>query len=227
MVSAKRGSVIPWSYSSLQQYENCPRRTYLTRITKQVVEQRHAANNYGNDVHKVLEDACKGTRPLPTEYVKHHKIVEKVRAAPGTKLYEHSFGLSKDLTPVGFWHPNVWVRGKLDVAIVRDSSATILDWKTGKRKLDLDQLKLFALAAFSEWPHVETVNTGYVWLLGGTIDKQVFTREHKVEIHRDFAARVHRMESSEERDVWEPRPSGLCREYCPVGRSLCEFCGKP
>lgn len=221
----KQGRVVPWSYSSLQQYETCPRRFHLTRILKKVVEPQTQALVEGNEVHKALELACAGTKPLPEKYAAHQKFVDSVQRAPGTKLYEFQFGLTEALAPCDFWDRNVWVRGKLDVVTLQDKTARILDWKNGKRKVDIDQLRLFALAGFATWPYVETVKTGYVWLLGGTIDPETFKREQKVEIHQDFAARVFKMKRSMERDEWEPRPSGLCRDYCPVGRSLCEYCG--
>ena len=36
-------SVVPWSWSSLQSFETCPRRHYLTKISKEVVEPTTSA----------------------------------------------------------------------------------------------------------------------------------------------------------------------------------------
>lgn len=218
--------MLPWSYSSLQSYETCPWRHFLTRIDRQVEEPQTDATRDGNEKHKALELAVKGTKPLPEKYAKYDPLVQRVRAAEGQKFVEYNFGLTSALQPTDYWGGNVWARGKIDVGILRDDSAILLDWKAGKRKMDVDQLRLFALAGFSLWPKISTVTTGYVWLLPGSMDKEVFAREQAVEIHQDFAARVHRMETSEKTGSWPKRPSGLCREWCPVGRSLCEHCGK-
>jgi CRISPR/Cas system-associated exonuclease Cas4 (RecB family) len=222
----RKGTVVPYSYSSIQQYETCPRRFFLTRICKAVTEPQNEATVHGRDVHSALEKAVDGKQALPEKYEKYQPIVDKLRAAKGERVLEYRFALTNTLEPCDYWAPNVWVRGVLDVGIVRNRDAIVLDYKTGKRKLDLDQLRLFALAGLSLWPHVDTVKTAYIWLPTGSMDQETFTRDDKVEIHRDFAARVHRMESSEKNDDWPPRPSGLCKNYCPVGRSLCEHCGK-
>lgn len=224
--SKKPGRAVPWSYSSLQQYETCPRRFYYTRIAKVISEPQTEATIHGNEVHRALEQAVAGKQALAEKYARHQPIVDRLRATPGERFLEYKFALSKTLEPVGYWDDSVWVRGVLDVAIVRKSSAIVLDYKTGKRKVDQDQLRLFTLAGLSLWPHIESVKTGYIWLQSGAVDQEGYAREQKVEIYRDFAARVHRMETSEKNNDWQPRPSGLCRNYCPVGFSLCEHCGK-
>lgn len=223
----RQGRAVPWSYSSLQQYETCPRRFYLTRIAKVIEEPQTESTTEGRRVHEAMEHAVSGKKPLPEVYSKYQPIVDKLRATPGVKQLEYKFALTNTLQPCDYWDSAVWVRGVLDVGIVRKNEAIILDYKTGKRKLDVDQLRLFALAGLSLWPQVETVKTGYIWLQqGGKLDREVLTRDQKVEIHQDFAMRVHRMVLSEEKNDWPPRPSGLCREWCPVGRALCEHCGK-
>lgn len=222
----RRGTPVPWSYSSLQQYETCPWRFYLIRISKQVTEAQNEATLHGNEVHRALEKAVAGTEALPEKYQKYQPIVQRLRATSGDKHLEYKFALTKTLQPCGYWDPGVWVRGVLDVGIVRETSAIVLDYKTGKRKVDVDQLRLFALAALSLWPHVQTVKTGYIWLPANQVDPESFTREDQVEILQDFSTRVYRMERSEKTNEWPKRPSGLCKNYCPVGSSLCEHCGK-
>lgn len=218
-------SVTPWSFSSLNAYEQCPHRFRLTRITKQVKEPQTQATIEGNEVHRAMEHAVGGTTALPTKYEKYQPIVDRLRAASGNKLLEYRFGLTSALKPTEFFGADVWVRGVLDVAIVKPDVGVILDYKTGKRKVDGDQLRLFALAGLSLWPHIPRVKTGYVWLQSSMMDTDTFDRTQSTEIHREFSARVHRMVVSEQSDSWPKRPSGLCRQYCPVGRSLCEHCG--
>lgn len=222
---SKQGKALPWSYSSLSAYETCPKRFYLTRISKQVSEKQTEATMHGNRVHKAMEEFVGGKSPLPTEFEVYQPIGEKLIKSDGNKLLEYKFGLTKALTPTTFFAPDVWVRGVLDVGIIRPDEAIVLDYKTGKRKVDADQLRLFAGAALALWPHVTKVTTGYIWLQTGQIDKEEFAREHKQEIFQDFAARVRRLEQSESDNDWPARPSGLCRSWCPVGSSLCNHCG--
>lgn len=224
MVS-KQGTATPWSYSSLSAYTTCPKRFYLTRISKQVKEPQTEATMHGNEVHSALEKYVGGLAPLAEKYEPYRAIADKIKQAPGKKLLEFKFGLTKSLKPTEFFAKDVWVRGVLDVGVVSPETAVVLDWKTGKRKIDADQLRLFAGAALCLWPYVKQVKTGYIWLQSGQMDTETFTPKDKPEIFQDFAARVHRMEMSEQHDDWPARPSGLCRSWCPVGKSLCDHCG--
>jgi CRISPR/Cas system-associated exonuclease Cas4 (RecB family) len=225
--TTKLGKPVPWSYSSLQSFETCPRRFYLTRITKQVKEPQTDATMHGNEVHKALEEAVSAKRALPPKYLSYQPIVDRLRAVPGKKVLEYRFGLTRDLKECEFFGDNVWVRGVLDVGIVLpESRAIIADYKTGKRKLDGDQMRLFAMAGFALWPWVENISTAYVWLQSNQLDREEFTRPEQSAIHQEFAIRVHRMENASNNNDWPPRPSGLCKAWCPVGKSLCEHCGK-
>lgn len=224
MVS-KKGSALPWSYSSLSAYETCPRRFYLTRISKLVTEKQTEATLHGNEVHKALERYVGFKADLEPKYEKYRPIADRLRNSPGEKVLEYKFGLTKTLSPCGFFDKNVWCRGVLDVGIIKPDTVVILDYKTGKRKIDADQLKMFAGAALATWPFAKKVRTGYIWLQEDKMDTEEFHPEQKKVIFQEFAARVHRMESSEQRDDWPANPSGLCKSWCPVGRSNCEHCG--
>lgn len=217
--------VLPWSYSSLTAFETCPRRFYLTRIAKLVKEPQTEATIWGNEVHKALEHAVQG-KPLEPRFVSYGPLVEKLRAAPGQKHTERKFGLTSGYQPTEFFAKNVWFRGVIDLTIVTDTTATVLDHKTGRVKTDGDQLKLFAAAAFAQYPHVNTVTTGYIWLAHDKLTRRDFTRDEVPVIWQEFIPRIRRMELAQEKDNWPPNPSGLCKAWCPVGKKLCDFCGK-
>lgn len=215
----------PWSYSSLTSFETCPRRHKLTRITKEVVEPTSEAMRHGTQVHEALEKRLLGT-PLPDKYQQYEPVVAAVLATPGEKSAELKFGLTKSREPTDFFGTDAWVRGVLDVAVVRSEDAVILDYKLGKPRPDSDQLRLFAAAAFSLFPEVQTVKTGFVWLAYNRLDKETYQREDAPAIWQEFEGRVTRMTLAYEVDQFPPRPSGLCRAWCPVPRRLCEFSGK-
>lgn len=216
---------IPWSYSMLTAFEQCPLKFKLTKVTKEVTEDFGPEAGVGIKVHKALELAALGQQALPPDLQQHQGVVDKIRATPGQKLYEYKFGLTQNLQPTTFFASDVWVRGALDVCIVRPKVAVILDYKTGKRKLDIDQLKLFAGAAFALFPHIEKAKTGYIWLKENKPDQDTFTRESSPAIWQEFAMRVHRLEHAVANDKFPPNPSGLCKKHCPVGRHRCDHCG--
>lgn len=218
--------VLPWSYSSLSAFETCPRRFYLTRITKQVREPQTQATLWGNEVHKALELAVNGTKALGPTFQQYQPIVERVRAAKGRTFTEQKFGLTSGFKPTEFFGKDVWFRGVLDLTIVTPKIGIVLDYKTGKVKHDGDQLKLFAAATFAQHPYLDTVKTGYLWLANDKTVTQTFVREDLPLIWQEFLPRIQRMERAQDNDKWLPRPSGLCAAWCPVGKKLCEHCGR-
>lgn len=217
---------IAHSYTSITSFETCPRRHYILRVAKEVVEPPTEALTWGNTVHKALEIRLRDGTQLPTKLSKYEQYAAKLEAKPGTLMVEEEIALDRDFQRVGWWDKAAWLRGKLDVAIVNGKKAGIFDWKTGGRKPDNDQLSLFAGMTFAVMPEVENVTTGFIWLKDGKIDTQVFTREHKHFIWQEFLPRIERVERAHAENKWPAKPSGLCRAWCPVGRSRCEYCGK-
>lgn len=216
---------VAWSYSVLTAFETCPRRYKLTKVTKEVVEPQTEATIHGNAVHKALElNVAKGT-PLPDKFKQYEPFTQAVIRSEGVKRAEMKFGLTKQLTPTTFFAKDVWLRGVFDLVVERPKTAIILDWKTGKPKPDSDQLKLFAAAAFTLMPRLETVRTGFAWLAHNKLDTETFTKDDVPELWSEFKPRVARINIAVENDQFPPKPSGLCKNWCPVPRSKCEFSG--
>lgn len=223
---SKPPSVIPWSYSSLTAFETCPKRFFITRISKQVQEPQTEATIHGNAVHKALEEYIGGKAPMPAKYESYLPVADKVRDTPGEKLLEYKFGLTAGLQPTTFFAKDCWARGVIDVGIKQPNQVILLDWKTGKRKADHDQLDMFALAALSLYPSARKIKTGYIWLQTHQMDSKEYSQDDKSQLAQGFAARAFRLEEAHRKGEWPANPSGLCRAWCPVGRALCVHCGK-
>jgi hypothetical protein len=212
------------SFSALKMYENCPKRYYHQRITKEVKDSVGEATLYGERVHKHLEDYLKTGAALPDDSVKLQPLCDTFRtsAGDGGFFVEQEYTLNKDLQETGWWDADAWLRFKLDVLVVRDNgTAIVADWKTGKRRPDFDQLEMFALAVFSFWPAVNKVTSVFVWTKENAMDKETYKREHIDDMWTRLLTRINRVEKSLETDVWPAKPSGLCR-YCPC-KDFCEF----
>lgn len=214
-----------WSYSTLTLFEQCPWRFKLVKVTKEVTEAPYDHRNEGNLVHKALELHIKGQQYLPDRYLRYLPLVERITRASGEIQAEQKIALTADFTPTTYFAKDVWLRAVFDVRITSGAEATIIDWKNGKRKPDADQLKLFAGVEFKINPRAEVVKTAYVWLQSGKLDKEVFTRDQAPVIWQEFSQRVGRIDHAIKTDNFPKRPSGLCREWCPVGKRLCEHCG--
>jgi len=214
-----------WSYSALTAFETCPRRYQVTRVTKEVHEKQHEASIWGNKVHKHLEDYANKKGPLPEDIKQYGKYVDKIFTYEGKRVVEQRMAINNNFHPVKWMAKDVWCRGIVDIGVVGSDTAYLLDWKTGKRKVDSDQLKLFAALAFTHYPWVDKIVCGFIWLKVGKFDKEVYTRDQMAEIWSEFLPRTERLEIAFRDDKWPAKPSGLCRNWCPVGQKLCDFCG--
>lgn len=214
-----------WSHSALTAFETCPKKYYHTRVAKDVIEPQGEAAMWGQRVHKALEDRANGTAALP-DYLSHcEPIIQQIISKPGTRLVEEQIALDVNLRPVTWFAKDAWARGVVDIGVVNEKNAVLLDWKTGKRKPDNDQMKIFAAFSFAKFPWVEKITTAFVWLKENKTDKAVFTREeHNASIWQELMPRIKRFELAYEKTSFPAKPSGLCRNWCSV--KACNFCGK-
>jgi len=212
-----------WSYSALTSFETCPRKHYHTRIKKDVKETEGEAATWGKHVHKSFEDrVLKGT-PLPKGLQQWEGMLAKLAGADGEILAETQIALDENHNKVSWFDKSVWVRCVVDYGIINNGRAVILDYKTGKPKMDSDQLKLFAAVVMATRPDVHTVSTGFLWLKTKEINTQEYTRDQLPELWQTFLPRVQRLYYALKNNEWPPIPSGLCRRHCPC--TDCEFNG--
>ncbi len=213
-----------WSYSALTAFETCPRRFYHTRVAKDIIEPETQALTWGNAVHKALELRAKEGQPLPTGMDHWEPLIAKILAAGGEVFTEKQIALDKNFTPCDWFAPQVWVRGVVDIGVVKDSLIVAMDYKTGKPKSDSDQLQLFAALLMAYFPECDTVKTGFLWLKTNGIDQARFERGDLADIWNRFLPRVAALESAHRTESWPVRPSGLCRSWCPCVQ--CEHNGR-
>lgn len=216
---------VAWSYSALTSFETCPRRYYLTKVTKQVVEPQTEATLWGNAVHKALELRITQRKVLPDTMQQFEPLVESVLSKGGKVEAETRMALTRNLLPTTFFAKDVWVRGITDVTVEKNGKLFVGDWKTGKPDPDSAQLRLSAAMVMAQKPHIKMVVNAFVWLKTGDITAEKFSRDDIPGIWQEFAPRVRRLEIAYEENKFPPKPSGLCRKWCPVGRALCEHCG--
>lgn len=175
---------------------------------------------HGIKVHEALENRIANGTPLP----KHLRKFESTCAflsEDGDVQVEREMTLTDDLTPTDWTAPDAWLRSKLDILVVKGANALVMDWKTGKRRMDMFQLRLFAAQVFRHYPEVKRVSTSLVWLRDGIIDTEVIEREEYNSIMADILHRIKRIYDAYEEATWPARPSGLCN-YCPAKHD-CEY----
>ncbi len=210
------------SFSSIKMYMNCPLRYYHQRVRKAVSDPGSEATHYGERIHKFLEDRLKTNTELPQEAAHYEGITSAIlKGMKGELLVEQELTLNVELQPTGWFDEDAWLRTKIDVLVLDGRDAKVLDWKTGKRKPDFDQLELYALQIFAHYPEVERVSVGFVWLKDKAMDRDEYVRQDAAALWEKLLTQIKRIEKSLETEVWPARPSGLCR-FCPA-RHLCEF----
>jgi hypothetical protein len=89
---------------------------------------------------------------------------------------------------------------------------------TGKsaRYADKGQLELMALAVFKHFPEVQNVRAGLLFVIAKEFVRDQYGTADEPKMWQKWLADYAKMEKAAENDVWNPRPSGLCRAHCPV-----------
>lgn len=210
-----------WSYSALTSFETCPRRHYETRVAKRVIEPESEQLRWGNAVHKALENRAKKGEPLPTGMTQWEPMMAQLDQLDGELFAETQFALNEAFVRTDWFAPDVWVRAVVDYGRLKSNKALALDYKTGKPKPNIDQLRLFSAVLMSVYPQLDEVITGYVWLKTQQIHKQTFHRRDHEAQWGGFLPRVARLQQAHQTNEWPERPSGLCRGWCPV--RACQF----
>ena len=207
-----------WSYSKMKNFETCPKQYYHVTVLKEHPFQPTAATQYGNEFHKAAELFIKNGDPIPGKFVQYTKVLEALRDRPGEKHCELKLGLTEKLDPCGFFAKDVWFRGVIDLLIIEDNVAYVVDYKTGKsaRYADPDQLELMALMVFEHYPEVEQVKAGLLFVIAEEFIKKDYDTSTRDDQWGRWYQRYAAMEKAHELDVFNPRPSGLCRAHCPV-----------
>jgi len=211
-----------WTYSQLEKFETCPKQFYHVRVKRDITEPPTEHTIWGERVHTALEHRVIDGTPLPEGMTQWEGIAQKLCLLPGEKFAERKMAVNRAFEPCDW--KEAWSRGIADLIVVHKDTAAVFDHKTGKRK-PTEQLALYAGYVLAAFPEVKMVHTGFVWLKERKIDRKTFSREDKAVIWQEFLPRVNKLESAYERDAWPPRPSGLCKGWCPV--KTCEFYVKP
>ena len=210
-----------WSYSSLKQYQNCPKQYQEMRVLKNYTVTENEAMMYGKEVHSALEDYVKEGVELAKNYQRFKPMVDKLIAIPGDKYPEYEMALTYNKEPCDFKSDNRWVRGIADLVIVDKDYAFIIDYKTGSNKYpDPKQLRLMALMMFSYFPQVNKIKAGLLFVMKNSFIDETYERKDIKDSWGKFEVPLKRLETSYNNDQWVPNPTPLCG-WCPV--NTCEF----
>lgn len=204
-----------WTFYKLSNFELCPKRHYEIDVAKNVKDTSEQMTA-GNEVHNALAKAIKTRQLMSGPLAPYNKHVQSVLKWPGEIFVEQKYALTRQLQACEYFGPHVWYRGIGDVVAIAPPVAMILDWKTGKPKMDSKQLMLLAQCVFSFHPDVDEVTSMFVWLAHGTHSKELYQRSAMPSEWIGMLPRVQRMEQAAASMSYPPTPNKLCRKHCPV-----------
>ena len=210
----------PFSFSSLDTFNNCPKQYYHKYVLRDVKEERSIQMIEGEDVHKVFENYINdpAANPLPEHLIHHQPKLDAMLARDGIFWCEERVGLDKRLQPCRWDDPDILWRGIIDYRLVHrtDNSAMLVDYKTGKPHQKWVQLGMFAIHTFAAFPKVNLINAQFYWTKTMETTKKVWSRADIESIWALFTGDLRQYRDAWKNDIWQERPSGLCRGWCPV-----------
>jgi len=209
-----------WSFSSIKLFEQCPRKYHHIRILKDHVESETEAMLYGTRFHEAAEFYIKNNTPLPQYFNFVKSTLDNLKQMSGEKLCEYEMGVKEDLTPCAFDDPDVWFRGIADLLILdhETGEGRVIDYKTGKsaKYADPGQLELMALCVFKHFPTIKKVKSGLLFVVCNAFIKDKHSADQQDVLWEKWVQRHNRLKVAMQTDVWNPKPSGLCRAHCIV-----------
>ena len=213
-------SIAPWSFSKAKAFEQCPKQFYHEKILREYPFVETDAIRYGNAFHTAAEEYVRDDTPLPKMFDYAVDMLESLKAKKGNKLCEEKLGVTENLSPCSFYDKEVWYRGIADLLIINeeDELAWVVDYKTGKnaKYADKGQLELMALLVFAHYPKIKYVRAGLLFVVSNNLVRDSYADFDAPTLWTKWANKYSIMEMAEKRNVWNPRPSGLCKRHCPV-----------
>lgn len=203
-----------YSYSAIKAYESCPASYKFSRIDKLPSPSGPAAER-GKMLHAELEEVLKGGLDILSPELLHLQpqllSLKAQRAVP-----ELEFAINRDWNKVEFKDPTAWFRGIIDVYVPLGSSATLLDWKSGKNRDYLDQVAVYATVVFAIEPEVVQITPIISFVdLKKEITYSKISRESYPTLRKNLEQRIITIEEDR---IFAPNPSVNCR-WCPYRKS--------
>jgi hypothetical protein len=73
-----------------------------------------------------------------------------------------------------------------------------------------------ALTVFKHFPQVKKVRAGLLFVISKDLIKDSYEEQASPILWNKWLTNYNRMETAFDKNVWNPKPSGLCRRHCPV-----------
>lgn len=201
--------MIPWSFSFLRDFANCPHKCYRKYVKRDLPKETSPELEEGIRVHRVMEDWINGAASAsPTAHAPFVEPLIHLGARAEVKL-----GMTEDFHPAPFFG-DPWGRGKADVLVLEPPTAFIVDWKTGKVREDDRELRQLALLVRANHPDITRISGCYVWLKENRMGVVYDLSDVNGSYHATVAS-MEQAQSYAKAGDWPKVENPLC-SYCPV-----------
>jgi RecB family exonuclease len=223
-----------WSFSRIQDFEQCKRRAKLKYLDKIPEPERplppgktEHANDRGTRIHDAGERFARGGIELIPELQKFKPEFERLKAlyATGNVSLEGEWAMDRSWEPVAWASSDAWLRLKLDALVfLSPTEAVAIDYKTGKRYGNEvkhnEQLQLYQLVTFLRYPKLETIHVELWYLDVDELVTVTYTRNQGLRFRRSFENRGNAMTTCTE---FPPNPNIFSCKWCPYkGTEHCD-----
>lgn len=199
------------SFSRFELFDTCPKQFFHRHVKKDLKEEESEASLAGTRDHKSFELRLKEGLALPPHLKKHEEKCEIILGSGMEVKAEEELAIDKELKPCDWWHRDVFLRVKADVTLYSETTAGLLDWKTGKRKPKNFQLELGAMTQFLHYPKIKSTKAAFLWLRDDATDQETYTRDKDFErILTKTFEKADRIEEAVKEDVWQAKPGYHC-----------------
>lgn len=204
------------SYTILSTYKNCPHQMAHRYVWKTLPYVETPEMKWGNDVHSAFEHRVGGKKPLPLNMQQWENLAVPFDGKPC--LVEQKLGITAEGRACGFFSdkPQVWFRGKADLAIVQGETAYLADWKSGGSKYeDPFELATNAVLLHAKNPQLRKILGSYAWLKENRLS-QVYDLSDTAATWKEMCRLMAEIMQRRERNEFEKIQSGLCKGWCGV-----------
>lgn len=209
-----------WSYSRWSSYRNCAFEYLLSKVLKLCPPPQGPAAQRGDMIHRMAEAFLKGkTKGMPDELSKHFES-EFNRLKREGATAEGDWTLTQDLKKtIGTDWDRAWLRVRIDARLmmeevtgvktikkkkeqIRTRTLVIVDYKTGRFKVDVAQMEIYAATAIHYLEFDEVIVE--LWFLDqDQTETRTWSRKEAEELWEKWFERGNRMLADR---VFKPSP---------------------
>lgn len=224
-----------YSFTSIKEFHQCPKRWYETRILKRWAFVETEATIYGSKVHKALEDAARAephepAATLPYSLSQYQPLADAIQTAKASGMVvipEQTVGMTYEGYGIRgrediWWAKDIKIAGMCDISLLTKdyTYARIGDYKTGSDKYpNMEQLDLMALLTFTEYPTLQTIDAMLMFIKVGTTypaTPKRYTRDDMPEINARFDGYIADIEEHKARERFPDNGGNVLCAWCPV-----------